>query len=153
MFILLRVFLIITTESFSLTQYLFYLSLNFHCWRHMGHNCWFNWEFIHLTMQCMWKQWVHAPQTSGQSSPGNEQSGQQDSKAIRQIPQLSSFVVHFQIATPVQPAMRRIFWELVLGVRFGIERWSFWGDRDETSSLKDLKTPLKICTWNRVVSL
>ena len=32
-------------------------------------------------MQWMWKQCVQAPQTSGQSSPGLLQSGQQPSKA------------------------------------------------------------------------
>lgn len=79
-----------------------YLSLNFHVWRHIGH-CWLACELSHLTMQCMWKQCEQAPQTSGQSSPGRAQSGQQPSKAIRQMPQLSSLASHFQTATPIQP--------------------------------------------------
>ena len=74
-------------------------------------------------MQWMWKQWVQAPQTSGQSSPGLLQSGQQPSKATLkkkqfferfydfflifheylQIPQVSSLAIHFQEATPFQP--------------------------------------------------
>lgn len=79
----------------------FYLLLNFHSWRHMGH-CWLTGcDCSHLTMQCMWKQCEHWPQTSGQSSPGSLQSGQQPSKGIRQIPQLSSFATHFHEATPV----------------------------------------------------
>lgn len=61
------------------------------------------WEFSHLTMQCMWKQCEQAPQTSGQSSPGVRHSGQQFSKAIRQMPQLSSLAIHRHVATPVQP--------------------------------------------------
>lgn len=39
----------------------------------------------------------------GQSSPGSLQSGQQFSKASRQIPQVSSLAIHFQVATPTQP--------------------------------------------------
>ena len=45
-------------------------SLNFHSCRHIGHCCWTCWELSHLRMQCIWKQWEHWPQTSGQSSPG-----------------------------------------------------------------------------------
>lgn len=78
-----------------------YLSLNFHVWRHIGH-CWLACELSHLTMQCMWKQCEQDPHTSGQSSPGRAQSGQQPSKAIRQMPQLSSLASHFQTATPIQ---------------------------------------------------
>lgn len=37
---------------------------------------------------------------SGQSSPGNEQSVQQDSNAIRQMPQLSSLATQRHVATP-----------------------------------------------------
>lgn len=82
---------------------LIYLSLNFHVCRHIGHSCWLSCEFSHLIMQWIWKTWEQFPHTKGQLSPGNVQSGQQDSKAMRQIPQLSSFAIHFQTATPVQP--------------------------------------------------
>lgn len=44
----------------------------------------------------------------GQSSPGSLQSGQQPSKAIRQMPQLSSLATQRQVATPVQPARQTI---------------------------------------------
>lgn len=40
--------------------------LNFQSWRHMGHNWLTCWEFSHLTMQWMWKQWEHSPQTERQ---------------------------------------------------------------------------------------
>ena len=77
-------------------------SLNFHSCRHMGH-CWFTcWLLSHFMMQWMWKQWEHCPHTRGQSSPGSLQSGQQLSKAMRQMPQLSSLATHFHTATPVQ---------------------------------------------------
>lgn len=88
-------------NSFLLVLPFSYLSLNFHVWRHIGH-CWLACELSHFTMQCMWKQCEQEPQTSGQSSPGSEQSGQQPSKAIRQIPQLSSLASHFHTATPIQ---------------------------------------------------
>lgn len=39
----------------------------------------------------------------GQSSPGILQSGQLASKGILHIPQLSSFAIQRQVATPVQP--------------------------------------------------
>lgn len=55
----------------------------------------------------MWKQCEHAPQTKGQSSPGNEHSGQQFSKAIRQIPQFSSFAIQRHVATAVQPEIEK----------------------------------------------
>ena len=64
----------------------FYDSLNFQSWRHIGHKCWACWAFSHFIMQWIWKQWVQAPQTNGQSSPGSLQSGQHPSKATRQIP-------------------------------------------------------------------
>ena len=51
-------------------------------------------------MQWMWKQCVHCPHTSGQSSPGSLQSGQQPSKATRQMPHVSSFATHFHVQTP-----------------------------------------------------
>lgn len=57
-------------------------------------------------MQWIWKTWEQFPQTNGQSSPGKEQSGQQASNAIRQIPQFSSFAIHFQTATPSQPSKK-----------------------------------------------
>lgn len=79
-----------------------HLLLNFQSCLHIGHCCW-GCECNHFTIQCMWKQWEHAPQTKGHSSPGNLQSGQQLSKGIRQMPQLSSFAIHLQVATPVQP--------------------------------------------------
>lgn len=79
-----------------------YLSLNFQACLHIGH-CWVRTcEFSHLTMQCMWKQCVQDPQTSGQSSPGSVHSVQQLSKGIRQIPQFSSLAIQRQVATPVQ---------------------------------------------------
>lgn len=79
-----------------------YLSLNFQLCRHMGH-CWVSGcEFNHFTMQCMWKQCVQAPQTSGQSSPGNEHSVQQLSNGIRHIPQFSSLAIQRHVATPIQ---------------------------------------------------
>lgn len=81
----------------------FYYSRNRHSWRHIGHKCWVCWVCNHFIMQWMWKQWVQAPQTSGQSSPGLLQSGQQPSKATLQIPQVSSLAIHFQEATPFQP--------------------------------------------------
>lgn len=80
--------------------------MNFHSCRHMGH-CWLTcWDCNHLTIQCMWKQCEHWPQTKGQSSPGNLQSGQQPSKGILQMPQLSSLAIHLQVATPVQSEIR-----------------------------------------------
>lgn len=82
--------------------YILYLLLNFQSCLHIGHCC-CGWEWSHLTIQWMWKQWEQAPHTNGQSSPGNLQSGQQLSKGIRQMPQLSSFATHRQVATPVQP--------------------------------------------------
>ena len=40
-----------------------FTSLNFHSCRHIGH-CWFTcWDCNHFRMQCMWKQWLHCPQT------------------------------------------------------------------------------------------
>lgn len=75
-------------------------SLNFHSCLHMGHCCWTCWEFSHFKMQCMWKQWEHWPQTSGQSSPGTLQSGQQPLKGILQIPQFSSLATQSHEATP-----------------------------------------------------
>lgn len=39
---------------------------------------------------------------SGQSSPGSVHSVQQLSKGIRQMPQLSSFAIHRQVATLTQ---------------------------------------------------
>ena len=51
----------------------------------------------------MWKQWVQAPHTKGQSSPGNLQSGQHPSNATRQIPQVSSLAIHFHVATLFHP--------------------------------------------------
>ena len=88
----------------SCTTYILsiYLLLNFQSCLHMGHCCW-GCECSHLTMQWMWKQWEQAPHTRGQSSPGSLQSGQQLSKGMRQIPQLSSLATHRQVATPVQP--------------------------------------------------
>lgn len=50
----------------------------------------------------MWKQCEHWPHTSGQSSPGTLQSGQQPLKAIRQMPQFSSLATQSQVATPFQ---------------------------------------------------
>lgn len=79
-----------------------YLLLNFQSCRHIGHCC-CGWEWSHLTMQWIWKQCEQAPHTSGQSSPGSLQSGQQLSNGIRQMPQLSSFATQRQVATPVQP--------------------------------------------------
>lgn len=81
---------------------LVYLLLNFQSCLHIGHCC-CGCEWSHFTIQWMWKQCEHAPQTSGQSSPGSLQSGQQLSKGMRQIPQLSSFATQRQVATPVQP--------------------------------------------------
>lgn len=50
-------------------------------------------------MQWMWKQWLHLPETNGQSSPGALQSAQQSSNWFLQMPQSSCFTVHFQAAT------------------------------------------------------
>lgn len=44
----------------------------------------------------------------GQSSPGSLQSGQQFSKASRQIPQVSSLATHRQVATPNQPKLHNL---------------------------------------------
>lgn len=86
----------------------FYLSLNFQFCRHMGH-CWFKCcEFNHLTIQCMWKQCEQAPQTNGQSSPGNEHSVQQFSNGIRQIPQFSSFATQRHVATAIQSEWKAV---------------------------------------------
>lgn len=74
--------------------------MNFHSWRHMGQCCCTCCECSHFRMQCMWKQCEHCPHTSGQSSPGTLQSGQQPLKAMRQIPQFSSFATHSHEATP-----------------------------------------------------
>lgn len=104
--------------------------MNFHSWRHMGQCCCTCCECSHFRMQCMWKQCEHCPHTSGQSSPGtlpaartqrqdgprltvpgtvpgpaaapHSQSGQQPLKAMRQIPQFSSFATHSHEATPLQ---------------------------------------------------
>lgn len=38
-------------------------SLNFHSCRHIGQGWWTCWEFSHLTIQWMWKQWEHWPHT------------------------------------------------------------------------------------------
>jgi hypothetical protein len=57
------------------------------------------WEFTHLSMQWRWKAWLQAPQMSGQSSPGNLQSGQQPSNAILHMPHVSSCASHVQEAT------------------------------------------------------
>lgn len=43
---------------------------------------------------------------NGQSSPGILQSGQLASNGILQMPQLSSFAIQRQVATPVQPEGR-----------------------------------------------
>lgn len=45
---------------------------------------------------------------SGQSSPGILQSGQLASNGILHMPQLSSFAIHRQVATPVQPEERNM---------------------------------------------
>lgn len=77
-------------------------SLNFHSCRHMGQCCCTCCALSHLRMQCMWKQCEHWPHTSGQSSPGTLQSGQQPLNAILQIPQFSSLATQSQVATPFQ---------------------------------------------------
>lgn len=73
-----------------------------HSCRHIGHS-WFvimcGW-LSHFSIQWMWKQWLHLPDTSGQSSPGALQSAQQSSNGFLQMPQSSCFAVHFQAATP-----------------------------------------------------
>ena len=38
-------------------------SLNFQSWRHIGHSCCTCCELSHFTMQCIWKQCEHLPQT------------------------------------------------------------------------------------------
>ena len=38
-------------------------SLYFQSCLHMGHWCWVCWVPSHFSMQWMWKQWVHSPQT------------------------------------------------------------------------------------------
>lgn len=101
-----------------LRSFCVYLLLNFQLCRHMGH-CWLTvCDWSHLTMQCMWKQCEHWPQTNGQSSPGNLQSGQQPSKGIRQIPQLSSLATHFQVAIPVHSE--------IFQRRVGFKIWTFF---------------------------
>ena len=112
------------THLYTLFRFFFYFSLIFQGCRHIGHDWlafWF--PFIHFIMQCIWKQWLHCPHTNGphfkntilsikllnkncsinrsQSSPGYLQSEQHESKAMRQMPQLSSLATHFQTATPV----------------------------------------------------
>lgn len=37
--------------------------LNFQSWRHIGQSWFTCWEFSHLTIQWMWKQWEHSPHT------------------------------------------------------------------------------------------
>lgn len=76
--------------------------MNFHSWRHIGHMWLVCCECSHFMMQCMWKQCEHCPHTNGQSSPGILQSGQLASNGILHMPQLSSFAIHRQVATPVQ---------------------------------------------------
>lgn len=71
----------------------------------MGHSLFGGDRFSHFMMQWMWKQWVQLPHTSGQSSPGSEQSGQVFSNAMRQIPQFSSLAVHRHDATPTHDLM------------------------------------------------
>ena len=45
--------------------YIYYsYSLNFQSWRHMGHSWLTCCEFSHFTMQWMWKQCEHSPQTA-----------------------------------------------------------------------------------------
>jgi len=53
---------------------------------------------------------------SGQSSPGILQSGQLASNGILHIPQLSSFAIHRQVATPVQPRQRNLLVDVDLYV-------------------------------------
>ena len=77
----------------------FYYSRNRHSWRHIGHKCWVCWVCNHFIMQWMWKQWVQAPQTSGQSSPGLLQSGQQPSKAtLKKSNFLKDFTIFFNFS-------------------------------------------------------
>lgn len=76
-------------------------SLNCHSCLHIGHSCWWSWELSHLRMQCIWNTCEQRPQTKGQSSPGILQSGQQPSKAIRQMPQFSSLATQRHVATPI----------------------------------------------------
>jgi hypothetical protein len=69
-------------------------ALNCHSRRHIGQWGVEVWLFTHLRMQCRWYAWLHTPHISGQSSPGNLQSGQQPSKAIRHMPHVSSCASH-----------------------------------------------------------
>ncbi|KAL0596519.1 Zinc finger protein, partial [Plecturocebus cupreus] len=50
----------------------------------------------------MRKQWEHGPQTSGQSSPGTLQSGQQQLNATLHTPQFSSLATQSQVGMPFQ---------------------------------------------------
>lgn len=92
----------ICINFFSVKVICFCHSLNFQSCRHIGHSWFTCWELSHFTIQWIWKQWEHSPQTNGQSSPGSLQSGQQPSNAIRQIPQLSSLATQRHVATAVQ---------------------------------------------------
>lgn len=74
-------------------------SLNCHSLRHMGQCACDVCEFTHFKMQWRWNAWLHAPQISGQSSPGSLQSGQQPSKAILHIPHVSSWASQVHEAT------------------------------------------------------
>lgn len=62
-----------------------------------------NWQATrtktHWLIQGRWKAWEHTPHTTGQSSPGNLASGEQESNTFRQIPHTSSPAFHVQDAT------------------------------------------------------
>ena len=57
-----------------------------------------------VSIQCRWKTWLHSPHTSGQSSPGLLQLGQQPSYAEWHMPHTSSpsFTSQAHSATIVQ---------------------------------------------------
>ncbi len=60
-------FILLTSTVFLNTCF---YTLNFHSCLHIGH-CWFIcWAcWSHFSIQWIWKQWEHSPQTRGQSSP------------------------------------------------------------------------------------
>lgn len=122
--------------SLSLYESLQVHSLNFHSCRHMGHCCWTCCEFSHFKMQCMWKQWEHWPQTSGQSSPGTLQSGQQPLKGILQMPQFSSLATHSQEATPFHWRIFTFILPVLSSVRRLLQRSNTREDRMFLCSLE-----------------
>ena len=64
--------------------------LNSQSRRQIGHFCSSPPAWSHLLIHWRWKAWLHVPQTTALSSPGNFESGGHPSNGALQIPQTSS---------------------------------------------------------------